>query len=285
MGFLLAYLEGTFAFISPCFLPLLPVYIGYFAGLGNTNQDEAKGETTCENEAPCESETTCAHEAEAAAENDATDDAGTISANSDNDAKARQQRRRHTLLSALAFVGGFTLVFIILGIFAGSIGAALTRYTTIVNIVTGAVVIFFGISFLGLFHLPHFSLLSSNFSGRKDGLRAFLLGVVFSVGWTPCVGAHLAPALMLAATAQNWFLGALLLLAYSAGLGIPLIICAIAIDALKGAFAFIRKHQKTIQRASGVLLIVLGLLMMTGQLNTLFEARHFSQQNAPAGST
>lgn len=227
MGFLFAYLEGTLAFISPCFLPLLPVYIGYFAGK-DLDEDDPK------------------------------------------------KRRRRVLASAFSFVAGFTTVFILLGIFAGSIGAALTRYTTIVNAVTGTVVIIFGLSFLGLFHIPH-PALATSFSGRRDGLYAFLFGVVFSVGWTPCVGAHLAPALMLAASAQNWLLGALLLLTYSFGLGLPLIICAVAIDALKGAFDFIKKHNKTISRVSGVLLIVLGVLMMTGQMTRLFSVFEFHE--------
>jgi len=174
------------------------------------------------------------------------------------------RRRVRILVSALAFMAGFTLVFVALGIFAGSLGSILTQNQRIVDLVAGSIVILFGLGYLGLFKLPTFNV-SPQFEGKKDGVRSFLFGIVFSIAWTPCVSAFLGSALMLAAVTGSWYQGALLLLFYSLGLGLPLVLSALLIDSLKGAFDFIKRHYKTITRISGILLILMGLLIMSGQ--------------------
>lgn len=212
MQYLIAFLEGIITFISPCLLPMLPIYISYFAGGG-------------------------------------------------------QRSTGKTLKNALGFVLGFSVVFMLLGALAGTVGALLRQYQTAVNIVSGLIVIFFGLHFLGLFQLPVFR--GSNRAFRADNMGFFpavLFGIVFSVGWTPCVGAFLGSALMLASQQGHILQGVGMLLAYSLGLGIPFVFSAVLIDYLKGAFSWIRENYRIINIISGTLLILVGVLMATGIL-------------------
>ena len=209
MQYFIAFLEGIITFISPCLLPMLPIYITYFAG-------------------------------------------------------GEEKKTGRVLKNSMGFVLGFTAVFVLLGALAGFLGGLLTKYATIVNIITGGVVILFGLSFLGVFNLGIFK--GSRFE-KKENLgffSALLFGVVFSVGWTPCVGAFLGSALMLAASNGNAVQGVMMLLLYSVGLGIPFVLSAVLIDKLKGAFNVIKSHYKLINTVSGILLIILGLMMATG---------------------
>ena len=209
MQSLILFLEGVITFISPCLLPMLPIYVSYFAGDG-------------------------------------------------------EKDTKRVVKNALGFILGFTAIFVLLGALAGSVGRILRDYKVIVNIVTGAVVIFFGLNFLGVFKLNIFK--GTSFSGsRKLGFfSSVLFGIVFSVGWTPCVGAFLGSALMLAASQGHMLEGMLMLLVYSLGLGIPFFMSAILIDKLKGAFSFIKRHYNVINVISGILLVIVGILMATG---------------------
>ena len=212
MQYLISFLEGIITFISPCLLPMLPIYVSYFAGGG-------------------------------------------------------ERTTRKTLANALGFVLGFTLVFVALGALAGTVGSFLTKYQFAVNIVTGLIVIIFGLNFLGILKLNIFKGMSGSAKTKDLGFfSSALFGIVFSIGWTPCVGAFLGSALMLASQQGKVLTGIIMLLAYSLGLGIPFIISAVLIDKLKSAFNFIKKNYKIINIISGSLLILLGVLMMTGLL-------------------
>ncbi len=213
MEYFISFLEGIITFISPCLLPMLPVYISYFAG-GNSERKTSK-----------------------------------------------------TLRNAFGFVLGFTIVFVLLGALAGTLGSFLSKYQVAVNIVTGLVVVFFGLNFLNVFKLNIFKGMSSK--AKTDNLGFFsslLFGIVFSVGWTPCVGAFLGSALMLASSQGQMLKGVVMLLLYSLGLGIPFIVSAVLIDKLKGAFDFIKKHYSVINIICGCVLILVGVLMMSGLL-------------------
>lgn len=215
MQYIISFLEGIVTFISPCLLPMLPIYISYFAGGG-------------------------------------------------------ERTTGRTLKGALGFVTGFTLIFVALGALAGTLGSFLRQHQTIVNIVSGLIVVFFGLNFLGLFKLNIFR--GSQRSVRTENMgffSALLFGMIFSIGWTPCVGAFLGSALVLASQQGHVVEGMLMLLAYSMGLGIPFILSAVLIDYLKSAFDWIKKHYTLINTISGVLLIAIGILMMTGMLNRL----------------
>ncbi|MCD8174419.1 MAG: cytochrome c biogenesis protein CcdA [Phascolarctobacterium sp.] len=218
MDYIITFLEGIISFISPCMLPMLPVYISYFAG-----QSKNEG-----------------------------------------------GRSAKMIFKVIAFVVGFTVVFTALGIFSGTLGKLLSKYQTIVNIVSGTIVILFGLSYLEVFRIPFFKGMNKGY--KVTGIAsAFLFGIIYSISLTPCVGAFLGSALMLASSAGGALKGAILLLTYSLGLGIPFIFSAVLLDKLSGAFTFIKKHYKTINFISGIALIVVGFLMATGSLNSILS--------------
>ena len=165
---------------------------------------------------------------------------------------------------AVGFVAGFTALFMAMGALAGTVGSFFTQYRTALNIVCGAVVIFFGLSYLGVFKLTLFR----GFSGMKGDMGGFwkaaAFGVIFSVGWTPCVGAFLGSALMLVAQQGRTAEGMIMLLLYSLGLGIPFLLSALLIDYLKGTFNAIKRHYRVINIVCGCFLILIGILMATG---------------------
>ena len=183
-----------------------------------------------------------------------------------------ERRTGKTLKGALGFVSGFTVVFMALGALAGTVGSFLREYQTAVNVVSGLIVIFFGLNFLGVLKLNLFR--GSRHSVNTDNMgffSALLFGMVFSVGWTPCVGAFLGSALMLASQQAHVMEGMLMLLAYSLGLGIPFVLSAVLIDYLKTAFNWIKKNYQAINAVSGGLLVLIGILMATGLLGRLLS--------------
>jgi len=177
-------------------------------------------------------------------------------------------KKRHTALRASAFVLGFTVVFSLLGLFAGTMGVFLRRYQQVVNIVTGGIVILFGLSYLEVIRIPFFRGMGQ---GRQiTGIfSAFLFGMIYSVSLTPCVGAFLGSALMMATTSGMALEGGLLLLVYSLGLGIPFLLSAVLIERLNATFTFIKSHYRVINLVCGIFLILVGVLMALGWMNRL----------------
>ncbi|MCL2122054.1 MAG: cytochrome c biogenesis protein CcdA [Clostridiales bacterium] len=215
MLYILLFLEGVISFISPCLLPMLPVYISYFAGENTVNGE------------------------------------------------------RKVIVSAFGFIIGFTLIFILLGAFAGLSGRLLTRFQTQINIVTGGVVVLFGLHYLGFIKTNLFpSLRSASVRSASGFFPAMLLGIVFSVSWTPCVGAFLGSALLLASQQDSSLQGILMLLCYSIGLGVPFLLSAVMIDKLKTLFTWIKTHYRVINAVSGLFLVAIGILMMTGRMGS-----------------
>ena len=213
MQYFISFLEGIITFISPCLLPMLPIYLSYFAG-----GDEVSSSS-------------------------------------------------RTLKNALGFVLGFSLVFITMGALAGTVGSFFKGHQTLVNLICGLVIIFFGLHYLGIIKINLFRGMRGAMNQRSLGFfSSILCGVVFSVGWTPCVGAFLGSALMLASQQGQALTGILMLLCYSLGLGIPFVISAVLVDRLKGAFDFIKRNYRIINLICGSLLILVGVLMMSGLL-------------------
>ena len=211
MQYVIAFLEGVVTFLSPCLLPMLPVYLSYFAAGGS-------------------------------------------------------RTTRRTLAGALGFVAGFTAVFVALGALAGTLGGLLRQYQTLVNLVCGGVVILFGLNFLGVLHLDLFHGSAARAPQGGGFWQSAVFGAVFSVGWTPCVGAFLGSALMLASQQGHVLQGMGMLLVYSLGLGVPFILSAVLIDSLRSALDWVKQHYKLINGISGGLLILTGILMATGTL-------------------
>ena len=137
---------------------------------------------------------------------------------------------------------------------------------------SGLIVIFFGLNFMGIIKLNLFRGSSRMQAGNLGFFSSVLFGMVFSVGWTPCVGAFLGSALMLASQQGHVVEGTLMLLAYSLGLGIPFLLSAVLIDQLKGAFNFIKRHYTVVNVVCGSLLILIGILMATGVLNDFLQS-------------
>ena len=168
---------------------------------------------------------------------------------------------------------GFTLVFVAMGALAGTLGSFLTKYQTVVNLICGLVVIVFGLHYMGLFHLNIFRGIGASMDKEEmNFFSAVLFGIVFSVGWTPCVGVFLGSALMLASQQGHVVEGMLMLLSYSLGLGVPFLFSAVLIDRLKGAFNWVKSHYKQVNLVSGALLVIIGVLMATGLLGRFLTA-------------
>jgi cytochrome c-type biogenesis protein len=162
---------------------------------------------------------------------------------------------------------GFTAVFVTMGALAGTLGSFLIKHQTALNIISGIIVIFFGLNYLGVFKLNLFK--GTNFSADTSNLgfvSSIVFGIIFSVGWTPCVGTFLSAALMQASGKGTAVSGMIMLLCYSVGLGVPFLISALLIDQLKSAFNFIKRHYGVINTVCGAFLVIIGILMMTGTM-------------------
>ncbi|MCL2191713.1 MAG: cytochrome c biogenesis protein CcdA [Treponema sp.] len=175
------------------------------------------------------------------------------------------------LANAVGFVCGFTLVFVALGALAGTLGRLLVEHSVAVNVVAGLVVVLLGLNFTGLINIRFLNRTVRVNAGVKNltFFSSVLFGIVFSIGWTPCVGAFLGSALMRASMQGGTLVGGLMLLVYSLGLGIPFVASAVLIDRLKNAFDFIKRNYGIVNIVSGVLLVVIGVLMATGLMGRL----------------
>ena len=196
MEYLIVFIEGIITFISPCILPMLPIYISYFAG------DIEEG------------------------------------------------KKGKTIINSIGFVIGFTIIFTLLGALAGTFGMFIKKYQTIFNIIGGSILIIFGLNYMGI--------LSIGFIEKTKKIQVdiksfkffstIVFGMIFAIGWTPCVGTFLGSALMIAASSSGVLKGTIMLLIYSLGLGIPFIIAALIMDELKN----IKNKQRVIEFMLGL---------------------------------
>ena len=219
MDYLILFLEGIITFVSPCILPMIPIYITYFMG----DQDAANQESGL-------------------------------------------TLRNPALKNSIGFVLGFTTVFVLLGAAAGSIGRFVFTHGQMFNMITGAVMILFGLNYIDVINIK-FLKRTHKIDYRAGSFKfskSVLFGMVFSIGWSPCVGAFLGSALMIAANSQTMLKGSLMLFVYSLGLGVPFILSSLLINSLKSTFDFIKRNYRIINNISGTFLILVGLMMMTG---------------------
>jgi cytochrome c-type biogenesis protein len=180
-------------------------------------------------------------------------------------------RRRAALLHALLFVAGFSLVFVLLGASATALGRALNYYQVWLQRVGGVLIIIFGFLCLGVFHVGVLNQERRVQLDRKPVgyLGSALVGVAFGAGWTPCIGPVLGAILGLAATTSDVTRGMQLLAVYSAGLALPFLIAAVAVESFLDWFQRFRRYLPWVMRLSGVILIVVGVLLVTGEFTRL----------------
>lgn len=185
--------------------------------------------------------------------------------------KSRSGATRRALLSAsIAFVLGFSTVFVALGAGASSIGAVLRAWQQPLAIAAGIVIILMGLNFLGIIKIP---LLSREARFQAQGrpasaVAAYVMGLAFAFGWTPCIGPVLGPILTLAGGRETVGEGALLLAAYSLGLGLPFLLAAVFSGAFMRFLARFRVHLGRVEKAIGGLLVIAGVLFLTGSMQT-----------------
>ena len=209
MEYLLIFLEGIASFISPCVLPMIPIYIVYFTGKEEKNLKKA-------------------------------------------------------VINSIGFVLGFTFIFLLLSVFTSTFGNIVSKNMQYFKIVFGILIIIFGLNYMEVFKIKFLNKtknIKMNIE-KLNFLKAILFGIVFTISWTPCVGAFLSSALLLIAKNQNIMKGITLIIIYSIGLGIPFIISTILIEKLKTLFTFIKKHYGLIKKMSGLLLIVMGIYII-----------------------
>lgn len=218
----MAFLAGLASFLSPCVLPLVPVYL---AVLGGASPDEL----------------------------------------------GRPGGHGRLILRAFAFVVGFSMVFIAMGLSASLVGMLLATYRRYLEIGGGILAVVFGLHFSGLIRIPFLMAhKGAHYSPKARGIGpSFLLGMAFSVGWTPCVGPALGAILGLAGAGSTLFSGLILLLAYSIGLGLPFLLVAVFIRYLLPMWSKVSKFARTAQMLGGLLLVLMGGLMLSGYFGRL----------------
>ena len=206
MDYVFTFLEGIASFISPCLLPMLPIYISYFIGEDDKNTSKA-------------------------------------------------------VINASGFVLGFTIVFLILSIFASQLGIFISSNIKYIKVVFGIIIILFGLNYMEIFKIKFLNkskVINANIK-NLNFIKAMLFGILFSISWTPCIGTFLSSALLLVAKQQDMIKGILLMVVYSIGLGIPFIISVALIEKLKEMFDFIKKNYNAIKKISGIILIIMGV--------------------------
>ena len=225
---------GAISFLAPCVLPLVPPYLCYMAGV---SVDQFRGE-------PSES---------------------------GGAAVAAAPVRLPLLIAAFAFVAGFSTVFVALGAGASTIGGLLRAYQQELAIIAGIVIILMGLNFLGVFRIALFSR-EARFQTRgapANPFAAYLMGLAFAFGWTPCIGPVLGPILTLAGARDSVGEGAALLAVYSAGLGIPFLLAALFSGAFMRFMQSFRTHLGTVEKVIGGLLVLAGVLFLTGGMQSM----------------
>jgi cytochrome c-type biogenesis protein len=236
----LAMLAGLVSFLSPCVLPLVPGYLSYMTGLTGAELGLAQQSTT--------------PKSSPSAGGVALAETSTVTA------PARVSR---VLVGTLGFIAGFSVVFVAYGALFGALGAALIEYQRPIEVVLGVLVVLLGLMFAGW--LPGLGR-EFRFHGlpRWGVWGAPVLGVIFGLGWTPCIGPTLAAVQSLAFSEASAGRGALLSLAYCIGLGVPFLALGLAFRRFAGAVRWVRQHSELIMRVGGVLLILIGLALVTG---------------------
>jgi cytochrome c-type biogenesis protein len=222
-----AFFAGLLSFLSPCVLPLVPVYISFMSGVAIEDLQRAE----------------------------------------------RREVLKKTVMVSIAFIVGFSLVFVLLGATATALGKFLLLKFSLISKIAGIIVSILGLHFLGLFE-KYLQFLNYEKRFHVNKIRvgmmgSFVVGLAFAFGWTPCVGPILGPILFLAGGQGSVGQGILLLSVYSLGLGVPFLLTAIATHTFLNVFNKVKRHFRILEIISGVFLIIIGVLIFTGRFSLL----------------
>lgn len=234
-----AFIAGLLSFVSPCVLPLVPPYLAFLAGV---SMDQLTGAQSVGGKS-------IGNDGVAASASDGTG----------------------VFLAAFAFVLGFSTVFIALGASASVVGQFVSSHIQELGYIAGAVIIVMGLHFLGVFRIPLLYREARFHVERKPAglIGAYVIGLAFAFGWTPCVGPILAAILFVAGAEDTVLQGALLLGSYALGIGVPFLIAAVFAGPFMRFMSKFKRHMVTVERAMGVLLILTGVGFLTGQMANL----------------
>ncbi|PKP83682.1 MAG: cytochrome C biogenesis protein [Alphaproteobacteria bacterium HGW-Alphaproteobacteria-2] len=234
-----AALAGLLSFLSPCVLPIVPPYLAY---MGGVSLAEATGQG-----------------------------GAALRVGPNGAAIAVPRARRSVALAALFFVLGLSTVFLFLGFTASTLGQLFLRHQEIMAQVAGVVIVVFGLHFLHVFRIPFLDREARLDAGDRGGsaLGAYVLGLAFAFGWTPCIGPILGAILSLAAQESSVARGTVLLGTYALGLGIPFLLAALFLHRAMGVMAFLKRNMRMIERVSGVMLLIVGVMLITGAFTDL----------------